>query len=163
MKKHGFTIIELLVTISIMGALSSLVLTGVSKGRAKAYDAKRIADLHTILTGYLLYNSNGGGTLTNYGCNGSCQTSDTNPNFLSELISDGTFINVPKATHNDAANPYMYYDYGSGNPYGFMVVTELEASPASLGYPDSCRPFHAVNNWCRDDLASNDYCLCFPY
>lgn len=44
----GFTLIELLVVISIIGLLSSIVLTSVNSARAKARDVRRKADLHAI-------------------------------------------------------------------------------------------------------------------
>jgi len=51
----GFTLIELLVVISIIGLLSSIVLTSVNSARAKARDARRKSDLHTIQTALELY------------------------------------------------------------------------------------------------------------
>ncbi len=46
--RKGFTLIELLVVISIIGLLSSIVLASVNSARAKARDAKRLADLRQI-------------------------------------------------------------------------------------------------------------------
>ncbi len=53
--KSGFTLIELLVVISIIGLLSSIVLTSVNSARAKARDARRKSDLHTIQLALELY------------------------------------------------------------------------------------------------------------
>lgn len=53
--KKGFTLIELLVVISIIGLLSSIVLTSVNSARAKARDARRIADFRQIQTALEFY------------------------------------------------------------------------------------------------------------
>lgn len=58
--KNGFTLIELLVVISIIGLLSSIVLTSVNSARAKARDARRIADFKQIQTALeFFYDSQG--------------------------------------------------------------------------------------------------------
>ncbi len=60
MDKKGFTLIELLVVISIIGLLSSVVLTSVNSARAKARDARRITDLKQIQTALeFYYDTNG--------------------------------------------------------------------------------------------------------
>lgn len=49
-KRSGFTLIEMLVVIAIIGLLASIVVVGLGGSRAKARDAKRISDLHSIQT-----------------------------------------------------------------------------------------------------------------
>ncbi|MDB5254537.1 MAG: hypothetical protein JWL80_603 [Parcubacteria group bacterium] len=162
-RQKGFTLIELLVVISIIGTLSSVVLSSLSTARAKAFDSRRKSDLRSIFTAYTIYNTSGGAPLTNYGCGGTCQTDDMNPNFLSALISAGALSTIPKAPNNDATNPYMYYDYGPNNPYGFMIVTKLESvAPQTAPYPGSCRPWTG-GNWCDTTISSTYYCLCYTY
>lgn len=47
-KKSGFTLLELLVVIAIIGILSAIVIANIGDSRAKARDAKRMSDLHTL-------------------------------------------------------------------------------------------------------------------
>jgi prepilin-type N-terminal cleavage/methylation domain-containing protein len=54
-KQYGFTLIELLVVISIIGLLSSVVLSSLNSAKAKARDAKRIAQLNEMRLALELY------------------------------------------------------------------------------------------------------------
>jgi len=53
--KKGFTLIELLVVIAIIGLLSTLSILALNQARARARDAKRIADVKQIQTALEMY------------------------------------------------------------------------------------------------------------
>ena len=55
--KSGFTLIEVLIVVSIIGLLSSVVLIGLGGFRTKGADTRRIADLHQAQTALELYYS----------------------------------------------------------------------------------------------------------
>jgi len=47
-RQEGFTLIEMLVVVAVVGLLSSVVVVGLSGARAKARDARRVADVRQI-------------------------------------------------------------------------------------------------------------------
>ncbi len=58
--RKGFTLIELLVVIAIIGMLSSVILASLNSARAKARDARRLADIKQIhLALEMFMNDNG--------------------------------------------------------------------------------------------------------
>ncbi len=54
-KNKGFTLIEILVVVGIIGLLSAIVLVGIGPFRAKGRDARRISDLRQVQSGLELY------------------------------------------------------------------------------------------------------------
>ena len=59
--KTGFTLIELLIVISIIGVLSSVVISSLKTAREKARDAQRLSDVKQIQTALeMFYNENNG-------------------------------------------------------------------------------------------------------
>lgn len=55
---RGFTIIELLVVVAIIGLLASIVIASLSSTRMNARDARRISDIATLQKALALYATN---------------------------------------------------------------------------------------------------------
>jgi prepilin-type N-terminal cleavage/methylation domain-containing protein len=60
-KQQGFTIIELLVVVSIIGLLSSIMVVTARSSRAKARDNQRVQNLQQIQRSLEIYAANNGG------------------------------------------------------------------------------------------------------
>lgn len=57
-RHFGFTIIELLVVVAIIGLLASIISAAVTNARVKARDARRLTDVKQVKTGMDLYFAN---------------------------------------------------------------------------------------------------------
>lgn len=69
----GFSLIELLVVVAIIGLLASVVFVSLNKSRVKARDAKRLSNMRQLITALELYYSDNDG-YPEAGCDG-----DANP------------------------------------------------------------------------------------
>ena len=122
----GFTLIELLVVISIIGLLSSVVLASLNTARAKARDAKRIAEIRQLYTALESYYAQTGSTLTgNSGHNastvggntGGCNNATSgSPHqswgvFLQPLVNVGLLSQIPSDPLNDSNYCYFHTRY----------------------------------------------------
>lgn len=59
-KVSGFTLVEIIVTVSIIAVLSSIVVNGILNAQSRSRDAQRIADLQRIAGVLNLYYANNG-------------------------------------------------------------------------------------------------------
>ncbi|OGE76499.1 MAG: hypothetical protein A3K05_03170 [Candidatus Doudnabacteria bacterium RIFCSPHIGHO2_01_48_18] len=158
----GFTLIELLVVISIIGLLASVVLISLNSARAKARDARKIADFKQINNALDLFYDKNNRMPNNYNPgSGACNGGGFFEQSMQELVNDGFLSRVPVPP--PGSSEYCYYNYGAGGTIGALLVTVLESVPdTTTGITPSCRPWGAGVNWC--DQASNKYyCICHTY
>lgn len=127
----GFTLVELLVVIAIIGILATLILLQLGTARAKARDAKRVADVSQIRTAAELFFDDNGGTypvgLLCPATGVTCVAQSAGPAFagnnLTEYIST-TLLPVDPLTA--AAYGYTWNPASPNNRTQFQVWTELE-------------------------------------
>ncbi len=160
---HGFTLIELLIIIAIVGLLATMAVTALNGARAKARDAKRVAEFNQIEKAmafyydkYSSYPGNMSGTVSPY--------VDNFANMAQILVSEGFLSQVPispcGATCSSPSGGYAYYNYGPAG-LGAMIITYLETAPnTTTGIPPSSRQTTGPSNFC---YASNSrqYCIIF--
>ncbi len=106
MRQRGFTLIELLVVISIIGALSSVVLAGLSKSRTQARDGIRRQSLIQLRTALELYYAQVGSypitgpgvyyTSNPGGITSDAFYSDNGGNWIPGLVASGAISSLPQ-------------------------------------------------------------------
>ena len=146
--RKGFTIVELMVVIAIIGILTAIVTANFTQSRAKARDAKRVSDLAQIqLTLEMIFDrcntyptNIDSETTTITGCLDSTGTAYTIGYFISKL---------PK---NYDGNGYTYSPLLNGNDY--ILSVQLETSNSSA-IQDSA-PGTVGTNTCGK---ANYYCV----
>lgn len=181
----GFTLIELLVVISIIGLLASVVLASLNTARAKARDARRLADIKQIQNALAFYyEDHASYPPVTYGPQGSLAGWEVSykSNFIDPLLPYISPVPVdPTNRGNEPINMffsprpqdgnffYMYYNYGSGTSYGcswsgpFVVVgfRAAEKMDTSKLPKAQCGPMPCANGGisgvCRDWSNEFDY------
>lgn len=104
----GFTLIEMLVVISLIGILATLVVANLNSARERARDAQRKSDLRNIQTGLrLYYNDNNAYPASSNGSIVGCDS--TSCTWGGSWENDGvTIMNVLPADPLSTTQNYVY-------------------------------------------------------
>ncbi len=123
-RKKGFTLIEMLIVITIIALLASMILVGMGGARAKARDSRRIADLHNVQNALELYYAKNGSYPV-----GTYNSSTNWDTFRTTLTGAGIGVNqVPK---DPLDNTTYYYRYG-GTATDYVLGAQLEQGDVAL-------------------------------
>lgn len=135
--KSGFTIVELLIVIVVIGILAAITVVAYNGIQARGRDAQRLSDIKSIVKAIEIYRINNGVyppyTATTNASGWEVSTDGSNAtNFLSPLVTSGVISKVPLDPTNTglstALNPswsannyeYFYIRYAAGT-YGCNV------------------------------------------
>lgn len=123
--KNGFSLIELLVVISIIGVLLALSLSAFSNTKKSARDGKRRADLEQIRSALEIYRTD-------------CKTYPAAVSFGVPLMGSGVFCPATNeymaAVPKDSLSPTYDYRYyrGVSSPNSYVLCAFLETGTGSV-------------------------------
>lgn len=131
-RTQGFTLVELLVVITIIGVLATLIIANFSTARARARDARRKNDLQQIKTALRLYYND----FQRYpqasseqirGCGSTTYASQTACNWGSAFSTSAQeyMKQIPTDPLNNSSQGYVY-SYASTGADSFTITARLE-------------------------------------
>lgn len=125
---RGFTLIELLVVIAIIGLLSTVIAAPITEARKKGRDAKKIADLRSIVTAINIYADDNGGVYP-------ATISDLVPRYIPNMPANAVTSTIGR-------DKYMYTAFtdsgANGKIVAYHIGVKLESGNQGLNDDADC-------------------------
>lgn len=137
LNKKGFTLIEILIVVAIIGVLASIVLVGLGPAQKQGRDARRLSDIRQVQTGLELYFQKCGYYPGDVQATSPCSVprvdDDTWAGLSTALV--GSIPGIP-AIPNDPirsrwSSPLEAYQYASDG-ISYILAATLEGSNTAL-------------------------------
>ena len=137
---RGFTLVEILIVVGIIGLLASVVLSGLGSTRARGRDARRIADIRQAQQALELYYAKCQVYPGVTGAGADCGASVTSWDSLRQALTDASIgitglANDPLSA-NSGSRTYNYAVGNSGQEYVLEAILE-DTSPDNALLKDS--------------------------
>lgn len=150
--KKGFTLIEMLIVVSIIALLSATILVGLQPARTAARDTRRIADLNEVAKGLVIYSNKcgyyPGQPVPDLNCG------QFTPIYTWQELSDaltGSNLGIDRIPNDiTAGSNYLYATDDRGKTYILGATLDDPNNPAlanslhddkiSFSIPFSCNP-----------------------
>ncbi|MBY0294187.1 type II secretion system GspH family protein [Patescibacteria group bacterium] len=164
LRPRGFTLVELLAVVIIIGILSTIVYTSLTSARAKSRDAARLAALNEIKLALQAYASDhdgrypisgwssictDGGSKTTSGSNGWIP--DLAPGYIRVLPTDPLKGNAPCSV--TMGNAYNYTSNADGTEYFVMAYGTVETYSSAATNPAPRPLADGLSSTCGDNNA----------
>lgn len=114
--RQGFTLIELVIVVSILAILAGVMIPKLAGRAAKARDARRLADIRAVTTAIQAFYADHG-SYPDFNENEATGGWDVSfdGNFINELTNKGYLTEFPTDPINDEKFHYRYYRYDQGS------------------------------------------------
>lgn len=122
--RKGFTLIEILVVVAIIGILAGVVLVGLRGTGPQARDSRRVADLRQVQNGLELY----------YNKNSAYPPDSDWAGLKTALVGAAAGLGISNLPQDPTNNATYFYDYGSdGTSYVLKATLEETGSKLLAG------------------------------
>lgn len=130
MKNRGFTVLELLVVVAIIGILAAVTLALLSDTRARSRDAKRLSDMREIEKAINLYYAENGNFPVE-----ETEITITGEDDLSGVLEGASLISEVPADPLHDSYTYRYQSFNSGSDFTLTFCLETDTIQ---GYNADC-------------------------